>query len=66
MIDECGLRWGQVKSDKVKINPEINFGTDQKGTVVIASTTKNQVLAMALGEYERFKSKQLMSYKDHM
>ena len=49
-----------------KVNPEINFGADQKGTVVIASTTKNQVLAMALGEYERFKSKQLMSYKDHM
>lgn len=48
-----------------KVNLEMNFGIDQKGTVVIASTTKNQVLPMTLDEYERFKSKQLMSCKDH-
>ena len=48
-----------------KVNLEIDIGIVQKGTVVIASTTKNQVLTMTLDEYKRFKSKQLMSCKDH-
>lgn len=47
-----------------KLNPTIKLDINHKGTVVIASTTKNQVLNMTLDEYEKFKSEQLMSNKE--
>jgi hypothetical protein len=52
---ESLIRIGEVDS-------AIKLGIDQGGTIVIASTTKNQVFKMSLDEYMRLKPKKLSSY----